>query len=163
MAASNVVISAEDHERFQTELEALSRNANAKLVYVIDKAGQQIAAYGEMDGVDPTSLASLTAGEVAATEGVAALVGEKQFTTLFHEGKQASLHISVVAERMILLIVFDERSSLGLVRLRVEQHQPALHQIVTTILSRPAGTAGGDCGADAFAEITEADIDALFG
>ncbi len=164
MAAPNVVVTAEDHERFTAELEAIGVEANAKLVYLIDKAGQQIATYGTVDGVDPTSLASLTAGNVAATEGVAELLGEQGFTSLFHEGASDSMHISVISDRMILLVIFDHRSSLGLVRLRVEQHQAVLAKAIEILLSRADSAAETPADEDnVFADITEADIDALFG
>lgn len=164
MAAPNVVVTAEDHERFHAEVEAIGVEANAKLVYLIDKAGQQIATYGSLEGVDPTSLASLTAGNVAATEGVAALVGENEFASQHHEGVKDSLHISVVGKRMILLVVFDEQSSAGLVRLRVGQHTAALEQACIKMFERrQAESAGGGEAEDALADLTEGDIEALFG
>jgi predicted regulator of Ras-like GTPase activity (Roadblock/LC7/MglB family) len=161
MASANMIVTQQDHTRFMNLLESLDRDTNAKFVFLLDKSGQQIAAAGELDDVDPTSLASLTAGNVAATEGVAQLVGEDEFTTLFHEGKTESLHITVVANRVILLVVFDARSSLGLVRLRVEQTAPELKTVVDEMMSRnhdevPPGQEL------AFGEITDADIDALF-
>jgi len=163
VVASNTIITERDHSRFMSLLEGLDRDANARFVFLLDKSGQQIAAAGEMDQVDPTSLASLTAGNVAATEGVAKLVGENGFLTLFHEGKRDSLHISVVADRVILLVVFDERSSLGLVRLRVEQYLEPLSAIVVDMLSRPDGPPAGVGDGQPLGEITEADLDALFG
>lgn len=163
MNSANFMIMERDYTRFVSVLERLGHESNARFVFLLDKAGRQIAAVGEMDTVDPTSLASLTAGNVAATEGVAQLVGEEQFTSLFHEGKRENLHITVIYNKVILLVVFDERSSLGLVRLRVDQHSPELTKVVKDIVTRPeaAVTAGG-AGAP-FAEITDADIEALFG
>jgi predicted regulator of Ras-like GTPase activity (Roadblock/LC7/MglB family) len=154
-----MVIHEADHEKFVTTLEKLSVEANAKFVFLVDRAGQQIAAAGDFAEVDPTALASLTAGNVAATEGVAQLVGEHEFTTLFHEGAKESLHISLVASRFILLVVFDERSSLGLVRLRVSQFVPSLGEVANEVIQR--GDTGA--GAAAFQQITDEDIDALFG
>jgi predicted regulator of Ras-like GTPase activity (Roadblock/LC7/MglB family) len=119
------VILEQDHARLEEALGRLLGEANAKFAFLIDRAGQHLAAVGNLDGIDPTALASLTAGNVAATEGVASLVGEKTFTSLFHEGERDSLHISGVGT-VILLVVFDARSSLGLVRLRVRQYAPVL-------------------------------------
>lgn len=159
--AFNMVIMEADYARFMTVLERLREEANAKFVFLVDKAGQQIAKAGDMEGVDPTALASLTAGNVAATEGVAQLVGEKTFSTLFHEGEKESLHINGILN-LILLVVFDERSSLGLVRLRVQQHTPSLGKIMEDILAR--GRSQDASGESAgFPDITEDDIDALFG
>jgi predicted regulator of Ras-like GTPase activity (Roadblock/LC7/MglB family) len=160
--AFNMVIMEGDHARFMTVLERLREESNAKFVFLVDKAGQQIAKAGDMEGVDPTALASLTAGNVAATEGVAQIVGEKTFSTLFHEGEKESLHINGVLN-LILLVVFDERSSLGLVRLRVQQHTPQLGKIMEEILTRSRSPGSGEASSEAFPDITEDDIDALFG
>ena len=166
MGSASFVILEQDHTRFLSVLEKISRETNAKLVFLLDKAGRQIASTGEMTEVDPTSLASLAAGNVAATEGVAQLVGEEEFATLFHEGRHDNIHISVISNRVILLIVFDERSSLGLVRLRVDQSSPDLVHVCKEIEVRSdsgEGAAALAATTAPFAEITDEDIDALFG
>jgi predicted regulator of Ras-like GTPase activity (Roadblock/LC7/MglB family) len=162
MAAADMVISEQDHARFTTSLELLRNEANAKLAFLLDKAGQQIAAAGDLAEIDSTSLASLAAGNVAATEGVAQVVGEREFTSLFHEGLRDNLHLTVVGSRAILLVVFDERSSLGLVRLRVGQRAPEIAAIISDIQLRAESSANSPAGGGAFAEITEEDIEALF-
>ena len=164
MAANHMVVTEQVHARFTAVLESINGEANAKFVFLVDKSGQRIAAVGDLDGVDPTSLASLTAGTVAATEGVAQLVGEASFATLFHEGQNDSLHITVVADQVILVVLFDQRSSLGLVRLRVEQRIPELGAIVKDLMaaSDPAAQTKSTDTAS-MAQITDADIDALFG
>jgi predicted regulator of Ras-like GTPase activity (Roadblock/LC7/MglB family) len=160
MAAPSLIITESDCSRLTVALDQLVREANAKFVFLLDKAGQQIASAGGLEEIDSTALASLTAGNVAATEGVAAIVGEPAFTSLFHEGKHDSLHISVLGERVILLVVFGELSSLGLVRLRVDQLGPGLALIINEIVARAAAP-GGDNGP--LGEITADDVDALFG
>ena len=164
MPASDWVILEEDHARFSKILERLRRDSNAKLAFLLDKNGQQIATAGDMDAIDPTSLASLTAGNVAATEGLAQLIGEREFSILFHEGEHDNLHINVVGGRSILLVLFDERSSLGLVRLRVKKATTELAQVLQEILDRveTPGVAALGGPASPFAEITDDDIDALF-
>ena len=119
--AGNLVIYGEEFEQLEEALRRLRQDANAKAVFLIDKNGQQIASAGEIDQFDTTSLASLTAGNVAATDGLAKLIGEREFSVLFHEGQQDHIHISIVGRRAILLVIFDDRSSLGLVRLRVKR------------------------------------------
>ena len=162
MARTGLVILEEDHASFVTVLETLMTESNARFVFLLDKNGQQIARTGDLQEADPTALASLTAGNVAATEGLASLIGESEFSTLFHEGSKDSLHISLISNKIILLIIFDEHSSLGLVRLRVKQRANDLAGIIQTVLTRDNG------GAEALptaslAEITDEDIDALFG
>jgi len=164
MARTDMVILEEDHARFTSMLDGLREDANASLVFLLDKNGQQIAQTGELNDVDPTSLASLTAGAVAATEGLAQSIGEADFSTLFHEGQKDHLHLSVIADKVILLVIFDERSSLGLVRLRVEKVMKGLASVVSQVLSRTDGeSAAAVAVAASLSEITDEDVDALFG
>jgi predicted regulator of Ras-like GTPase activity (Roadblock/LC7/MglB family) len=159
MTAFDMIITEEAHARFSKILEDLATESNAKFIFLLDKAGQRIASAGVLDEIDPTSLASLTAGNVAATEGVAQLVGERGFVTLYHEGRNEHLHISLVDNKVILLVVFNERSSLGLVRLRVEQRAAELAQTIRELLDNPQH---GAEGAPGLGEITAEDIEALF-
>jgi predicted regulator of Ras-like GTPase activity (Roadblock/LC7/MglB family) len=163
MARTSMVILEEDYTRFTDLLESVLEETNARFVFLIDKTGQQLAHAGELEGADLTALASLTAGNVAATEGLAQLIGEDEFSTLFHEGSKDSLHISLVSTKIILLVIFDEHSSLGLVRLRVKQRASELGTVVDEILGRSGSGSGKAIGAAAFADITDEDIDALFG
>lgn len=160
MLESQLVMREEDFAKIQSVIEKLTRDANSKGIFVVDKAGQLIAEAGELKGVDSTSLASLTAGCIAATGGLAKIVGEEEFPTHFHQGMQNNLHITLVGERMILVVVFDERSSLGLVRLRVKKAGAELAKVFEEIkknADREAASTGSP-----FAEITDDDIDNLF-
>jgi predicted regulator of Ras-like GTPase activity (Roadblock/LC7/MglB family) len=163
MGVSDLVLLEADQSRFSAVLARLRQDANAKVTFLIDKNGQQLASAGEITGLDPTSLASLTAGNVAATDGLAKLLGEKEFSILFHEGEHDNLHINVVGGRAILLVIFDEHSSLGLVRLRVKKSTTELAAILDDIVARSQAQRASVVGSFApFAEITDDDIDALF-
>ena len=81
-------------------------------------------------------MASLTAGNVAATDALAKLIGEKEFSVLFHEGERDNIHISIVGLRVILVVIFDERSSLGLVRLRVKKAAVELNGVFDSIMQK---------------------------
>ncbi len=142
-------------------LNTLRMDASAKIVFLVDKNGQQIADAGEVDLVDTTSLASLTAGNVAATDGLAKLIGEKEFSILFHEGRKDNIHISIVGQRLILVVIFDERSSLGLVRLRVRKASADLERVINEMENKAADIGTVET-VSPFAEITDDDIDALF-
>ena len=163
MPSANLVIYGEEFEQLEEALRRLRHDANAKAVFLIDKNGQQIASAGEVEQFDTTSLASLTAGNVAATDGLAKLIGEREFSVLFHEGQQDHIHISIVAKRAILVVIFDDRSSLGLVRLRVKRASVDLEKIFETMAQKSERGAGPGGPASPFAEITDDDIDALFG
>ncbi len=159
MVDSPLVILEDDFEKIVAVSERLVRDANAKGIFIVDKAGQLIAEAGEMRGIDSTSLASLTAGCIAATGGLAKFVGEEEFPIHFHQGQRDNLHITLVGARMILVVVFDERSSLGLVRLRVKKAGTELARIFEDIEKSEQRAAEG---ASPFSEITDDDIDNLF-
>jgi predicted regulator of Ras-like GTPase activity (Roadblock/LC7/MglB family) len=160
---ADFVLYEEEFKHLEEALRRLRQEANAKAVFLIDKNGQQIASAGEIEQFDTTSLASLTAGNVAATDGLAKLIGEREFSVLFHEGQQDHIHISIVAKRAILVVIFDDRSSLGLVRLRVKRASAELEKIFEVMLQKGERGAQGMAHASPFSEITDDDIDALFG
>jgi predicted regulator of Ras-like GTPase activity (Roadblock/LC7/MglB family) len=163
MRPPSLVVLEHDHARLASLLDRLRHDANAKLTLLLDRNGQQIAHSGEFDGADPTALASLTAGNVAATDGLAKLIGERGFTILLHEGANDHLHLSVVAEKTILLVRFDERSSPGLVRLRVQHASAELAAVIHEMTGRSGGPGAGAVPPSPLQEITEEDVDALFG
>ncbi len=158
MVKPQMVMYEEEFGQISTIADRLCREANAKVVFLVDKNGQLIASSGETEHLDTTSLASLTAGNIAATGGLAKLIGEKEFSILFHEGERDNLHISIVASRVILVVIFDARSSLGLVRLRVKRCSQELTVIFESLLRKIEDPAAGS----PFAEITDEDIDNLF-
>src|SRR5436190_11534453 len=121
------------YHQIKAVMARLRLDSSARLVVLVDKDGQQIAVHGELGELDTTSLASLAAGNVAATGGMAKLIGEREFPTLSHEGERESIHISVIG-RVLLVVVFDDRSSLGLVKLRVKQSSIELASIFEEVI-----------------------------
>src|SRR5882724_821941 len=155
MPDTPILLREQQYHQIKAVLARLRIDSCAKVVFLVDKDGQEIASLGEVGNLDTTSLASLAAGNVAATGGMAQLIGEKEFPTLSHEGERESIHISVIG-RLLLVVVFDERSSLGLVKLRSKQISPQLAALFEEI-------ANADFDDDSpFAEITDEDIDSLF-
>ncbi len=156
--SSQMVMYEQEYEEIKRLCDRLTREANAKVVFLVDKNGQLIASAGETAHLDTTSLASLTAGNIAATGGIAKLINEKEFSQIFHEGERDNLHISIIGQRVILVVIFDQRSSLGLVRLRVRKASEELNTIFNAISAK----AEAPGAASPFAEITDDDIDSLF-
>jgi predicted regulator of Ras-like GTPase activity (Roadblock/LC7/MglB family) len=156
MPDTPILLRESQYHQIKTLLDRLRTDSSARVVFLVDKDGQEIAVQGEVGNLDTTSLASLAAGNVAATGGMAELIGEKEFPTLSHEGERESIHISVIG-RLLLIIVFDERSTLGLVKLRSRQ---VSHQLLAMIEEITKVTAGDEDSP--FAEITDEDIDSLF-
>jgi predicted regulator of Ras-like GTPase activity (Roadblock/LC7/MglB family) len=163
MNGPDLVMYEEEFRRIDEELQRLHVQTNAKVVFLVDKNGQLVASAGETHDIDTTSLASLTAGNIAATGGIARLLGEKEFTILFHEGEKDNIHISLIGQRIILVVIFDKRSSLGLVRLRVKKATDALVKIFDDIGAKSdKEKTEGRLEESPFAEISDEDIDNLF-
>ncbi|MDD2337313.1 MAG: roadblock/LC7 domain-containing protein [Geobacteraceae bacterium] len=162
MSTAQMVMYDDDFKQLNYILDKLLREANAKVIFLVDKNGQLISGVGETERFDTTSLASLTAGNIAATGGLAKLIGEKEFSILFHEGEKDNLHISIVGSRVILVVLFDSRSSLGLVRLRVKKASEELAQIFDSLAKRAEEREKSGESEFPFAEITDDDIDNLF-
>ncbi|HBO84803.1 MAG: dynein regulation protein LC7 [Deltaproteobacteria bacterium GWC2_42_11] len=159
-AESPLTVFEAEFRQIISVLDKLVKEANAKVVFIVDKDGHLISASGETENIDTVSLASLTAGNIAATSGIAKLLGEKEFSILFHEGEKDNLHLSIIAERVILVVLFDSRSSLGLVRLRVKKATEELTAIFQKLMGEAARSSGS---AEALLrEITDEDIDKLF-
>lgn len=163
MADSDLVMYENEFQKIDVELQKLHQQSNSKVVFLVDKNGQLIASAGETHDIDTTSLASLTAGNIAATGGIARLLGEKEFTILFHEGEKDNIHISLIGQRVILVVIFDQRSSLGLVRLRVKKTSEVLTRLFDEITSKAEKEKlEGRMAESPFAEISDEDIDNLF-
>jgi predicted regulator of Ras-like GTPase activity (Roadblock/LC7/MglB family) len=152
------VIYEEEHDRLEDICDRLVRDALAKAIFIIDNDGQLITGTGETSDIDTTSLASLVAGAAAATGGIADMLGEERFPVHFHEGNETHLHISVVRESLILVVIFDERSSLGLVRLRVKQAYEEMEDVLDSLDEKDAED-GGE--ADIFGDVTDEELDDL--
>ncbi|HEY0100352.1 MAG TPA: roadblock/LC7 domain-containing protein [Pyrinomonadaceae bacterium] len=159
MTDTSIIMREEQYERIVSVLHKLRAESFSRVVFLVDKNGQPIAVQGDVSNIDTTSLASLAAGNVAATGGMAQLIGEKEFPTLSHEGERESIHICIIG-RMLLVVVFDDRSSLGLVKLRVKQASRELALIFEDVERDSLAKRQQD---DAlFAGITDDDIDSLF-
>src|SRR5512134_1059719 len=151
------VLHEQESRAFQAILQKLLADSYAKVVFLIDKNGSLLASAGAVAEFDTTSIASLAAGNIAATGGLASLIGEKEFSILFHEGERDNMHISVVANRLILVVIFDRRSSVGLVRVPVRRSAVELERILREVDAVAGQSESGD-----IEELTEDDIESLF-
>ena len=159
MTDAPIIMHEQQFQQLKQVLNKLRRDSFSRVVFLVDKNGQQIAVMGDVGDLDTTSLASLAAGNVAATGGMARLIGEREFPTLSHEGERESIHICIIG-RVLLVVVFDARSSLGLVKLRVKQASRDLAVIFEDVARVAEQRKATD--AALFAEITDDDIDSLF-
>jgi predicted regulator of Ras-like GTPase activity (Roadblock/LC7/MglB family) len=159
MLETTVIIHEQQFQRIKNVLARLCVECAARVVFLVDRDGQPIAFHGDIGDMDTTSFSSLAAGNVAATTSMAKLIGEDVFPAVVHEGERESIFISVIG-RSLLVVVFDERSTLGLVKLRTKK---ASHEVASILEAIKNDSAQGRLDENSFfAEITDEDIDSLF-
>lgn len=159
MAESPFIIQEHQFYKIKTLLARLCVESASRVVFLVDRDGQPIAMHGEIGDMDTTSFSSLAAGNVAATNSMAKLLGEDIFPTVVHEGERESIYICVIG-RSLLVLVFDERSTLGLVKLRAKRASHELAAILDDVVL--ASAKQREEQRSFFAEITDEDIDSLF-
>lgn len=145
-------------------LNQLLQGTNSRSILLIDKAGQLITSAGDTASIDTSSFATLSAADFAATSQLASLIGEKEFSTLFHQGEKENLYVVLIADRVILAVIFDQRTTLGLVRVKTKNTAAELEKIFTEIFSKLEKETGPSSDFDAdFTKAAEEELDKLFG
>lgn len=95
--------------------------SGADHVIIVDMSGNLILECGSSKMDDIFSLAALSAANFAATAEIAKLIGEEDFTLLFHKGDKKNIHFSRLGRNHIIITLFNENVSLGLIRLRLNK------------------------------------------
>jgi predicted regulator of Ras-like GTPase activity (Roadblock/LC7/MglB family) len=100
-------------------------------IFLIDMAGNVIANLdnGEIKH-DIYSLAALAAGNFAAVSTMARIIGEDEFSLLFHKGEKESIHFSKVLSDFLLITIFAKGISLGFLRLKVAEATEKIKRIL---------------------------------
>ena len=156
--ASHWSFTQEDADAINRILGTFLSETNSRSALLVDRAGQLVTTVGEQPQFDATAFATLAAADFSANDQLAKLIGETDFTTLFHQGERDSMYVADVARRLILVVLFDQRTTLGLVRLRLKAAVNDLNLVFT----RPQETQPSEFGATHLLAGAEDDIDRLF-
>ncbi len=158
----NFIIYNEEYVQIRDTLQRLKANTKAKIVFITDLEGHCIASTGEMDDVNLNSISSLIAGSVAAINSIAQMLKIDAFNSILNESTQQNLHISLINDRTMLAVIFDNTSNLGLVRFRV---RAALEELAKVFLTINEKLKKGDnpAATSPFEGVTDEDIDRIFG
>lgn len=130
MGTNTLALHENEFQRIRTILVRMQKELHAQLVLLISRSGQPIVIVGPADDIDVTALASLSAANLAATDGLANIVGEREFSVLVHQGRQRSLFISDLLKRFSLVLVFDASASSGLVRYKCKRTTLLLEEVI---------------------------------
>lgn len=159
--ASSWSFRQEDSNRIHGILTAFLRESSARTGMIVDRTGQMVAVVGEEPAFDPTAFASLTAADFSANDQLARMIGEPEFGSLFHQGEKESMYLADIARRVILVVLFDNRTTLGLVKLRVRNTVLELRQVFEDMFAH--GTADQAQVETGFLGEAEDELDKLFG
>ena len=163
MVRAGWAIFEEDYWAINNVLDDLLASGRARNVVLIDRTGQLITQCGPDVEFDLTSFASLCAADFEANYQLAKLIGEKDFSTLFHQGAQDSMYLGKIAKGVVLVVLFNKSTTLGLVRLRVKRAMEELDGIIETLYEKlEYRNEEYDQFDNNFTEEVEAEIDNLF-
>ena len=136
MVKTDWTIYEEDYWAITSVLKELLKNSNSQSVLLIDKTGQMIGSVGLEPDFDLMSFASLCAADFEANSQLARLIGETDFSTLYHQGADESMYLARIASNIILVVLFNKRTTLGLVRLRVKKAVEGLDTILNRLFEK---------------------------
>lgn len=132
----NIIITDKDAKKMNYCLNKMVSSSMAHSVLLIDRSGQLIAHHGNTPEIDILSLSALTAANFGATAEIARMLGEEEFTFLFHKGRYENVYFSAIGEHVIMVTLFDDKTSLGLIRLQINKVIDELSTILLSIFEK---------------------------
>src|SRR6202161_1559175 len=136
VSAASWSFTEDDYGAITQTLQRFLYESHARCALLVDRAGQLVATVGEPPTFDPTAFATLTAADFSANDQLAKLIGETDFNSLFHQGEKESMYLADVARRVILVVLFETRTTLGLVRLKMKETVGELTKLFEQVFSR---------------------------
>src|SRR3954467_5497189 len=138
VGAASWSFTEDDFAAITHSLQRFLHESNARCALLVDRSGQLVATVGEQPKFDPTAFAPLAAADFSANDQLAKLIGETDFNSLFHQGEKESMYLADVARRVILVVLFDNRTTLGLVRLKMKHTVDDLTKLFEQVFQRGA-------------------------
>lgn len=121
LRSDRLIFYEEDIEQISRILAELLSLSKAKCALLIDKEGHLVAKEGAVKTFDTDSLSALVAGSFAATKEMARLLGEDEFSVMFHQGQVDNIQLTLIGDRTILTVIFDDQTQLGMIRLYTQE------------------------------------------
>jgi predicted regulator of Ras-like GTPase activity (Roadblock/LC7/MglB family) len=134
--AATWALTHDDHREISRLLHHFLVESGARCALLVDHSGQLVTTAGDRPDFDATTFATLTAADFSANDQLARLIGESDFNTLFHQGERESMLVADVVRRVIIVVLFDTRTTLGLVRLRLRGAVEELGVLLQEIFAR---------------------------
>jgi predicted regulator of Ras-like GTPase activity (Roadblock/LC7/MglB family) len=148
------------------------RQSKARCALLVDKEGHLITSQGDAGALDVNSISALVAASFAATREMARLLGEDEFSLLFHRGKKDHIQLLLIGDRTLMVVIFDESTKVGMVQLYGNEAAVRLNKVLTareqdiaaSIANREVSAASGVNTEDpAYKAEAQQTLDNLFG
>jgi len=127
-----LVISGRQMRLVDEILDRVRHVSGSRFIALVSTSGQPITTSAVEEHPDTLSLASLAASSFAATQQLAEVLHEREFTLLFHEGAESNLHVAQVTDQVLLVITFGRETQVGKVRLYTSRAIEVLRPIFST-------------------------------
>ncbi|MDX2226784.1 MAG: roadblock/LC7 domain-containing protein [Verrucomicrobiae bacterium] len=131
------ILTLEDVNQIDKILSDFLQKSESNLAVVIDRGGNIISQQGDMEIIDVTTVAALAAGSFAATMELAKRIGEVEFNALYHQGKGMHIFINSVDTETIMVTVFNDKTTIGLVRFYTTNASQLLHDLLQSLREKP--------------------------
>ncbi|MCK4807480.1 MAG: roadblock/LC7 domain-containing protein [Candidatus Aegiribacteria sp.] len=142
-------------------LSKLVKRSEAITALLISREGVCISKAGNVETLNSTALAALVAGMFSATREVANIVGEDQFSILLQQGEKRHIHISLIGQRNMMIVVFEDYRRIGRVRHEARTIGPDLIRILES-REKSKKEDSGDISVPEFREYALNLIDRIF-
>ena len=107
----------ENHiQHLNVQLDTFLELSKARCALLVDRGGHLVTRRGEPVRTSEDKISSLIAGSFAVTMEMSRLLGDGEFSILFHQGARDSIQLQLIAEQALLASLFDHRTNLGMVR-----------------------------------------------
>lgn len=160
---NRLVFYREDIRTINRVLREFLKLSNAKCALLVDKEGHMITKQGVTRSFDMDTISALVAGSFAATKEMARVLGEDEFSILFHQGKTDNIQLSLVGDRTLLTVIFDDSTTIGMVRLYANETAKRLMEVFEKARSKSGEDHPGEDLEDDFSSSARSRLDDVLG
>jgi hypothetical protein len=127
---TGLILTSQQIQKMQQELDYLLERIPAKLAILVDISGQLVTLSGEMIQYDFAALGSLIAGELAASQETARILGDAQdFRLILREGDRTNLVIAQSGQFLTFMVLYTKEVPIGWARKLIQQTATKLLEI----------------------------------
>ncbi len=138
LSKTQIVFNAEESDLINEMFSEYLADSEAKDIILLNKSGELIAKSGDITSDAAVMVSALAAGVFSATNELARILGEKEFTITFHQGKETNIHISLITQNVLLSVIFDNRAPIGAIRFWAKKIGNSVKEIVKKAEKRGA-------------------------